>query len=76
MKSEEARNLKPGQAVTHNRYGASKVKEVLTCGTSLFGVAIHVETDKGQKLLALDCGADIPDVLVDNPRSLKQRKES
>ena len=71
MKVDVAKTLKPGQAVFHRRYGSSSVKEVQFCRGSLFGIVIHVENEDGRKLLAEDCGFLIPDLLVDNPRSLQ-----
>jgi len=73
MKIKEAEKLKPGEEIIHNRYGVSRVKEVTFCRGDLFGVVIHVETEEGRKLLSQDCGCLISDLMVDNPRSLKER---
>ncbi|HWT01138.1 MAG TPA: hypothetical protein VN256_12895 [Pyrinomonadaceae bacterium] len=70
MKSSEARSINKGEKVAHKRYGLCVVKDVLTCGSSLFGLVLTPQDTEGQSLLAADCGCDIPDYLEADPRTL------
>lgn len=70
MKDDEAKNLKPGITVKHERYGLCEVREVLRCGTDLFGVVVRPTTTAGKANLRGDCGCDVPDTLEDDARRL------
>ncbi|MCJ7482632.1 MAG: hypothetical protein MUO31_06675 [Thermodesulfovibrionales bacterium] len=66
MKERDAKKLKVGQTVTHDRYGECKVKEVMMS----FGVVISPTTDEGKAILKIDSNTEILDFLEDSPRHL------
>ena len=70
MKKIDATKLQVGNAIIHKRYGLCTVREVMMCGTELFGVVVRPDTDEGKRLLAYDSGTDIPDMLEDSARRL------
>lgn len=56
MNRKQVMKLKPGDSVTHTRYGESVVREVVLSGNALFGVEIIPATGEGSDLLRRDAG--------------------
>lgn len=72
MTEKQVLNLNTGESVTHSRYGAAKIVEVMLCMGSLFGIQIRMDTTEGQALLSMDSGMPGDTAfLEDSPRRLK-----
>ena len=71
MKMSAVKLLKKGDRIVHSRYGESKVVKLQWSLSTLFGIIIQPDTEKGKIRLAADSGTIIPNFLEISIRLIK-----